>query len=229
VLGGLDDTPPSESAVVGFFDPGDDLQRRGEVWGYQFTTFDLADVARFAAGLAQAEADGWDDGPGDIATRAFAERRFLLSDRLLHWAVPWLDAVGRCYPHAKEEAHKRRDALLELGDRHRPAPHLASGEGIYPPGHDAFGPIDPGLPLAKLVGSLWSGAVVLRATLGSMSGRVVTSPELRSSDLADLRGDLAVYFELVGARWRRLAADHPGSSELWLALAARAGRTAALC
>ena len=225
VLEGFADTPPIEAAVVRFFDPTDDLERRGSDWGYQFTNFDLADLARFAAGLAAAEADGWGDGLPDIATRAYADRRFLLSDRLLHWAVPWLDALGRCYPVHRGDAHRSRDVLLDLGDRHRPAPDLAQGEGIYQPGHDAFGPLGV-RPIEVMIGSLWSGAVIMRSTLRSMTGTDLEPEHLRADDIVGFAESLSVYYEAVAARWNRLAADRPGSAALWRDLSTRASATA---
>jgi hypothetical protein len=221
----LADTPPTERAVVGHFDPAPDLDERGDRWGYSFESYDLSDVARFGAGLAAAEAAAWEGGAPDVATRAYAERRFLLSDRVLHWAVPWLDAVGRCYPDLRAVAHSDRDALLVLGDHHRPAPGLAEGEGVYPAGEDALGPVAE-LELNDAVASLWGGAVVLRATLRSITGRDLGPSAPTLSEVEEAREPLGIYYGVVAARWRRLAGEHPGSAALWSALARRAEHTA---
>lgn len=222
---GYVDTPGAEAPVLRFFDPASDLAHRGESWGYQFTECDLADVCRFAAGLATAEGAAWGAGERDIATRAYSDRRFLLSDRVLHWAVPWLDAVGRCYPPMREDAHSSRDRLLDLGDRHRPAPDLADGEGIYQPGHDAFGPLVQ-RPITEVIGSLWSGLVILGATLASITGEELSPEDVSTDDLARHRGSLGTYYEVAAARWARLGRDHPGSGALWRDLSRRADVTA---
>ena len=109
-----DDVVPSEHAVVGFFDPGSDLDRRARQWSHQFTGYELADLAAFSAGLAAAEADGWETGDHPLATRAYTARRMLLSDRLLHWAVPWLDAMGRCYPPQREAGVREQGCVARL-------------------------------------------------------------------------------------------------------------------
>ena len=48
-----------------------------------------------------------------IAGNYAAQANNLTSDRLIHWAVPWLDAAGRCYPSHRHRAHQARDVLLE--------------------------------------------------------------------------------------------------------------------
>ncbi|HSG78659.1 MAG TPA: hypothetical protein VLD62_03690 [Acidimicrobiia bacterium] len=223
------DLPPLESAVVRFHDPEGDLRKRMERWGYEPGSFDLADLSRFAAGLAQAEADAWAADQPHVATQAFETRRFLVGDRILHWAVPWLDTVGRCYPPQREASAASALWLLELADRMRPAPVLASEEGRFPPGHDAIGPIEAERNLDEVVLSVWSGAVVFRSTLASMSGRFVSS----RLDVHDLLGeltfrrDLATLFTVHGMRWQGVASRHPGAAEIWQALAGRAKRTAA--
>ena len=77
-LDGWDDVVPSEHSVVGFFDPAADLDRWAAKWGHEFRSHELADIAAFCAGLAAAEADGWQRGDHPLATRAYTERRMLL-------------------------------------------------------------------------------------------------------------------------------------------------------
>ncbi len=69
--------------------------------------------------------------PG-VASRACEDRRFLLSDRLIHWLVP--------LTYVTKGAGPFRDGLLALGDRLRVAPLLTGDEGLHPPGEDSFGP-----------------------------------------------------------------------------------------
>ena len=218
-----DDVVPSEHAVVGFFDPGSDLDRRARQWGHQFTGYQLADLAAFSAGLAAAEADGWETGDHPLATRAYTERRLLLGDRLLHWAVPWLDAMGRCYPAHREAAFESRDVLLGVGDRLRPAPVLTGAEGLAPPGEDSFGPTGIDADRDRYLRSVWSGLVVLDATVRSLTGEQDTADLVGD---AGLERDLATLYNVAAARWRGIAGHHPGSARLWSDLAHRAERTA---
>lgn len=143
------DSPASEKSIVVFYDPHADLERRGLVWGHRFGDDSLSSLAMFAAGLCHAEADAWESDSPDVSTRAYEDRRFLLGDRIIHWAVPWLDAVG---------ARQDRDFLLELGDEMKVAPLLPGREGLQASGEDSFGPVDKG---PGVIESLWSGAVVL--------------------------------------------------------------------
>lgn len=219
-----DDVAPTEQAVVGFVDPGADLDRRASQWGHEFTGHELADIAAFCAGLAAAEADGWQRGDHPLATRAYTERRMLLGDRVLHWAVPWLDAIGRCYPELRGAAFSGRESLLDIADLSRPAPALTGSEGLAPPGEDSYGPIGIDADLGRYVRSVWSGLVLLDATVESVTGGE------EQADLADAgpqRRDLATLFGVVPARWRSLAGRHDGSARLWDDLAVRAERTAA--
>ncbi len=216
------DVPPTESDVVMFFDPADDLARRAASWGHQLSDASLSSLALFGAGLAMAEAQAWDRDEPHVATRAYSDRRFLLGDRILHWAVPWLDAAGRCYPAHRERAHHSRDLLLSLGDRLRPAPDLGAIEGLTPPGEDSFGPVTLDVPLGDWVRSLWSGALVLDATVRSLIGG---SGELDLTGPG--RADVAMLYSVAAARWRTVAAAHPGSARLWRDLAIRADMTAA--
>ena len=211
------DRPPAEKSVVLFHDPEADLDKRAKRWGYRLPDHDLSSLATYAAGLAEAEESGWASAQPDVATRAYEDRRFLLSDRIIHWAVPWLDTVGRCYPGHRAEAHADRDMLLALGDEARVAPALPGTEGIHAVGEDSFGPLEvPDSP--EPIRSLWSGALILDATvrsLASATGYVEPSDE-----------DLAFLFEASSARWKGLGTRHPGSAQLWFDLSARAARTA---
>jgi hypothetical protein len=196
---------PSEQGVVVFFDPMDDLERRSSDWGFVLRRPHLDELARFASALADAEARAWADDVPDLAVRAYESRRLLLGDRLVHWAVPWLDAVGRWYPERGDSAVGDRDTILEIADEMRIAPALTGSEGLVVPGEDAFGPIVADVPLRSLLRSLWSGDV-LRA------------PAIDPPD--------AALYEAARDRWASLADGHPGSAQLWLDLANRAVQTA---
>lgn len=137
----------SEHDVIPQVDPTDDLVRRGRRWSHEFPTAGLADLCRFAAGLATVEAAAWTDRDAIVATRAHEDRRFLFGDRIVHWAAPALIAAGT-------------DAsfLLDLGDRMRPAPPESTGEGLVLPGHDLYGPADEPVGLEDRLLSLWGGA-----------------------------------------------------------------------
>ncbi|MGB8360513.1 MAG: hypothetical protein WCE80_03870 [Acidimicrobiia bacterium] len=200
-----DDRPPTEAAVVVFFDPMPDLSRRASVWGHDLPGADLASLAAFASALADLEGDSWSSEKPDLATRAYETRRFLLGDRVIHWAVPWLDAVGRSYPAHHDAAHHDRDALLGLADVMRVAPELPGAEGLQVAGEDSFGPTEI-VAGEAWVGSLWSGAL----TLDGMSEM----------------GDSAEFYVAAATKWAELADRRPGSAQLWLDLAARARRTA---
>jgi len=168
----------TEYGVMGTYDPGSDLDRRAAEWGHRLASHDLGAIALFAAALAHTEADAWDDGTLDVATRAYEARRFLLGDRIVHWAVPWLLATG-----------SGDDAvfLLDLGDEMRVAPELSGREGLVVKGEDSLGPLSQD-------GGIWSGWIE------------------QSEPPADLPG-----------YWTDLARRHPGTAQLWLDLAARAG------
>jgi hypothetical protein len=140
---------PTEAAVTGV-DPGAELARRGDRWSYRFTTGDLAEVCLFAAGLAVAEADAWDDDDPIIATRAHEDRRFVAGDRVVWWAVPW----------ALEANPEVVEKLLELGESLRVAPALVGTEGLVVPGHDTLGPIEPDRPLDEWLATVLSGVVL---------------------------------------------------------------------
>ena len=208
------DIPGREADVVGRHDPVEDLKRRTSRWGYSLGDGDFADLSRFASALALAEADAWADDRPHVATRAYEDRRFLVADRLIHWAIPWLDAVGRSHPESQAAAEDALDHLLLMGDEMRVAPELAAAEGRYPPDHDAYGPLEWGA-VEDGIDSLWSGGVVSGATISSMTIR---------SQIG--RIELSEIFDLFTLRWRRLADAHEGSAELWRALSHRAERTA---
>lgn len=206
------DRPAKEAAVVVFHDPAADLERRAAGWGHSLPGHGLDALSEFAAGLASAEGEAWRSGHSDVAVRAFEDRRFLLADRILHWAVPWLETVGRCYPEQRREAHADREGLLDLAETMRAAPMLAGPEGVYPPGEDAFGPTEIDVPLSRWLESLWSGSLVLEATRRSMGDADVET--------------LVTLYEVDAARWRRLAVRYPGSAALWHDLGQRAEATA---
>lgn len=225
-----DDLPPTESVVVRYYQPDQDLERRARHWGYQFTGSDLADLCRLGAALALAEADAWERDEPHIATRAYEDRRFLLGDRLLHWAVPWLDAAARCHPGERSRAEPARLSLLELGDRLRPAPALTSGtEGLFAPGEDSFGPLETPADLPDFMLSVWSGRVVMKATLDSLGGTDAGARSVPGHWLSDpaMRTLLQYMYQVAGPRWDRMATENPGSARLWHDLAGRARRTAA--
>jgi hypothetical protein len=140
---------PFETAVTGV-DPGAELGRRGDRWSYRFATGDLAEVCLFAAGLAVAEAEAWNDDDPIIATRAHEDRRFVAGDRVVWWAVPW----------ALEANPAVAEMLLELGESLRVAPALVGTEGLVVPGHDTLGPIEPDRPLDDWLATVLSGAVL---------------------------------------------------------------------
>lgn len=197
------DRPPTERDLIRYSDPAEDLSRRASKWGHKLAGEDLAGLALFAAGLAEAEGLSWVSGGGDLALRAYEARRFLLSDRIIHWAVPWLEAVRRRHQACSEAAASDRGFLLRLGDEMRVAPLLPGREGLRPEGEDSYGPTamtDDGAWLE----SLWSGVVLL--------------------DTED-RPDPETY-DAAADGWVALATAHPGSAEIWSDLAARARSTA---
>lgn len=128
--------PTAREVDVTGFDPRPDLDRRARWWGHRFATPVLPEVLAFGVALAGAEVDAWRADDPVVATRAFADRRFLFGDRLIHWVVPLTYAVG---------ASEIRAEFLGLGDRLRPAPLLSGDEGIHPPGEDSFGLLEVAL------------------------------------------------------------------------------------
>ena len=223
-----EDLPAAEALVIPEVDSGVDLKKRARRWSYPLESGDLSDLARFAAALAQTESDAWRDGDRVIATQAFEERRFLAADRVLPWAIPWLRAVSRCFPSSRKTAHGAAHMLLDIGDRHRPAPILTGSEGLFPPGYDSYGPADQPLDTSARLTSLWGGLVVLRRSLESITGETRDKRTLSAQWREDpsLRDAVATLYEVTAARWRRLADRHPGTARFWNELAIRAARTA---
>lgn len=196
---------PIEREVVVFHDPSDDLHRRARDWAHELPDHDLSSLAEFAAGLAFSEAEAWMSDSADVATRAYEERRFLLRDRIIHWAVPWLEAVRLHYDRHGVTAKSDRDFLLDLGDEMRVAPLLPGKEGLFLEGHDSYGPTGPHDGHHRHLHSLWSGALVMHIHEGF---------------------DLARYFADSALRWEAMALTRTGSAQLWADLAQRAFNTA---
>lgn len=185
----------TEAEVVGYFDPSEDLRRRVSKMGMELAGTQLGNLAALASDLAAKEAEAWASDVPDEAMRNYHERRNLFGDRIVHWAVPWLDAVGRVPSAFAAAATVDRDWLLELGDELRVAPAFGSGEGLDLPDHDPYGPISAGIGDTD---SLWCGAVVLDGE------------------------DAVQVLQSALSLWRRTAVDHPGTAALWKALAVRA-------
>lgn len=190
-----DDVVQTELTTTGF-DPSQDLDRRTEPWAHSLADHTLASLSRFAAGLAEAEAEGWEENAGSVATRALEGRRFLLGDRIVHWAVPWLVSLGVAEPASGPEALAVVERLLDLGDRHRPAPALTGSEGLFPPGCDSIGEIPSGLDVTTFANG-WLFA----------DPRSEVGPEP---------------FAAAAALWTELADSHPGTAQLWQDMATRA-------
>ncbi len=182
----------TEMAVTGF-DPRPDLARRARRWSHRFDDHSAVSLTAFAAGLAEVESGAWERDDPIIATQALSDRRFLFGDRIVHWLVPVLLAIAEDSVAASALAGE----LLDLGDRHRPAPALTGSEGLYPPGHDSIGPIVESLDGAPLLN-------------GWITDRVHIE-----------------LFRQAGERWRTCAEQHPGTARLWLDLAARCDASAA--
>ncbi|MDF1597677.1 MAG: hypothetical protein P1T08_16480 [Acidimicrobiia bacterium] len=225
----LVDLPPTEAAVVALFNPAGELAERAHSWKYEISSGDLSDLARFGAALARAESEAWATDRGHLATRAYQDRRFLLGDRILHWAIPWLDAVAHQYPTAFDDAMTARRALLDLAERLRPAPALSGTEGLVVPGFDGYGPLDMDVPFEQVMLSVWSGAVLLNGYLTGVFHKPVIGRALpRGWDTyPGAREALESTYRSAAARWEELALSRPGSAQLWRDLANRARRTAA--
>ena len=114
------------------FDPTEDLRRRSGWWGHHIGSPRLLDVVAFGVALADAEERAWSESDPTVATRAYADRRFLFGDRIVHWVVP--------LTFTRASGAALRGELLALGDTLRPAPALTGSEGLHPPGEDAYGP-----------------------------------------------------------------------------------------
>ena len=186
--------PPATEVAVTGFDPAEDLGRRTAGWFHKLPDHTLASLARFAAGLANAEAEAWQADDPSIATRALSERRFLASDRIIHWAVPWVVSFGSLDLESGPEAVAVVERLLAIGEQHRLAPALTGSEGLFPPGHDSIGPLQDELDATTVL-------------CGWFFGPGVVEPSA---------------FEAAAALWTDLADRHPGTARLWLDYAERA-------
>ncbi|MEA2001429.1 MAG: hypothetical protein U9N84_06025, partial [Actinomycetota bacterium] len=225
-----DDVPGREAAVVPEVDPVPDLVKRTQRWSYPLGRGDLADLALFAAALAKTEGEAWASGNRSLATQAFEERRYLAADRILPWAVPWLRALARCFPERRTDGEAAVEALLAIGERHRPAPMLTGAEGLSLPGHDGYGPVDGSPTVSERVGSLWGGLVVFRRTLESITGEPSSDRSIRSDWLDDpaFSATVSTLYEVAAARWDGLVDRRPGTARYWSDLALRATVTAEL-
>ncbi|MDJ0952934.1 MAG: hypothetical protein QNJ81_04585 [Acidimicrobiia bacterium] len=219
------DLPPIEAEVIPDADPRSDLERRARRWSYPLRDGDLADLARFAAALAQTEGGAWQETDRILATQTFEERRFLMADRILPWAVPWLRAAARCFPEVRSGAEAAVSDLLDIGERHRPAPALSGAEGLFPPGYDSYGPADLPSDLGARIVSLWGGLVVFRRSIESVTGGRQDTRSM-PEEWRDGSETVATWYEVTSIRWRNLAKRYPGTARLWDELAERARRTA---
>lgn len=213
-----EDRPPTEKAVIRYFDPVEDLAGKARRSGYRLEDATLPSLALFAAELAESEGHHWANGDADLATRSYEARRFLVGDRIIHWAVPWLDAVGRCYHDFREDAHADRDVVLEIADEMRVEPVVPGQEGLVLEGEDVFGRTEPMDQTEGWLASLWSGHLMLDATWAS----------LRSEGHEPASEALSLLYEAAASRWRGVAGRHAGSAQIWLDLSTRASRTADL-
>ncbi|HEX9854151.1 MAG TPA: hypothetical protein VGC47_02450 [Acidimicrobiia bacterium] len=207
---------PTEQEVIPEVDPLADLSRRARQWSYLIADAGLADLCRFAAGLAAAEAVAWAEGDGPTATKAYSDRRFLAADRIVPWAVPWLDAAARSSADPRIDADKA--ALLAIGDRLRVAPALGAW-GVA--GDDGYGPTGQPGDLVSRLRSLWGGLVIPASEAAELAGG-------SADPHAALAGDgplVARLYEDAARRWEGLAGLHAGSAGCWLDLAARARLT----
>lgn len=196
-----EDVVPTELTITGF-DASAELTRRTDGWFHHLPDASLSSLARFAAGLAEAEASAWEREDPSVATRALSDRRFLLGDRIIHWAVPWLVSFGVSEPESAPEAVAVVERLLALGDQHRPAPALTGSEGLFPPGCDSLGQVPDGLDPTTFA-----------------NGWVHADPH-------DELGPEP--FAAAVALWTDLAEAHPGTEQLWRDLAARAAAAVTL-
>ncbi len=186
--------PPATEVAVTGFDPTEDLERRTGGWAHRLDDHMLASLARFAAGLADAEAEAWTKDDPSVATRALADRRFLAGDRIIHWAIPWAVSFGALDLESAPEAVAVVERLLAIGDRHRLAPALTGTEGLFPPGNDSIGPLQDDLDTTTVL-------------CGWFFGPGVVEPSA---------------LESAAALWTDLAERHPGTERLWRDYAARA-------
>ena len=156
--------------------------------------------------------------------------RDLLGDRILPWAVPWLDAVERRHGDRTDEAAEAKMMLLELGDSMRPAPALSGSEGLVVPGYDGYGPLDPDEPSYTFLLSLWSGSLLTKKDLAAARHCHVDRRLVEPTWLNDLDTTAALsnHYDRAALRWESVAVAHAGTAQLWLDLASRARNTARL-
>lgn len=211
---------PYELGIVGGFDPTRALVSVMEQWDYRPRTLLLPELVRFGGYLAAISADAAENSDVATARRARTARRRLLADRIVHWAVPWLDAIVRSEPEVAMAAREARDILLGLAETHRAAPVPEGSEGLLVPGFDGYGPIHT--DLADTLSTLRCGDVLGEPVLESiglgLSG--YTLPLTTNQALA-----LGRHFLTVQQRWDYLAGRAPGSSQYWRDLAGRARLT----
>lgn len=207
---------PIEVAIVGGFDPADLLQAAMALWDFRPRTLHLPEILRFGSYLAAIRADAKLVGDERVATRSNVALRRLLADRIVHWAVPWLDAIVRSEPAVAAMARDARDVLLRLGEEHRAAPVPEGSEGLLVPGFDGYGPVHA--ELGDALATLRCGDVLGEPVLRQI-GLVgpLTVPLTPHQSLA-----LGRHFELVQQRWDLLASRYPGSEQYWRDLAGRA-------
>lgn len=212
---------PYELGIVGGFDPTRVLVATMEQWEYRPRTLLLPELVRFGGYLAAISADASMSGDETTARRSRAARRRLLADRIIHWAVPWLDAIVRSEPEVAASAREARDLLLELAETHRAAPVPEGSEGLLVPGFDGYGPIHT--DLAEALATLRCGDV-LGAPVLEMIGLGLTGYSMPLTTRQALA--LGRHFVTVQQRWDYLAGRAPGSSQYWRDLAGRARNTA---
>lgn len=152
--------PGAHEATVTGFDPLDDLNRRGRWWAHRFDVGGLLEVVAFGVALAMVETEAWERDDPVVATRAFEDRRFLFSDRLVHWVVPLTFVTSG--------TEQLRELLLAMGDRLRPAPVLTGTEGLYPPGEDSFGPLSSRLRIELGPPDRWRALAVAHPGTASL-------------------------------------------------------------
>ncbi len=211
---------PHELGIVGGFDPTRVLVSSMEQWDYRPRSLTLPELARFGGYLAAISADATTRGDDAGARRADIVRRRLLADRVVHWAVPWLDAIVRSEPAVAAAAQEARNLLLGLAETHQAAPVPKGSEGLLVPGFDSYGPINT--DLSDSLATLRCGDVLGRPVLESIglgiNGYAV--PLTAHQALA-----LGRHFMTVQRRWDYLAGRAPGSSQYWRDLAGRARLT----
>lgn len=207
---------PHELGIVGGFDPTRLLLAAMDRWHYKPRSFDLPELARFGAYLAAIATDAAACGDDNAATRARVALRRLLADRVLHWAVPWLDAIVRSEPQVAAQARDARDMFLDLAEQHRAAPVPEGSEGLMVPGFDGYGPMN--IELGAALSTLRCGDVLGEPLLSDIG---VSWPIAMPLTPADAMA-LGRHFLTVQQRWDQLAGRFPGSAQYWRDLSGRA-------